>query len=214
MSKSSAQTPSTLIAQTLEGRLALDFANAWFAGTGTGRESVGYAALVDFLVAREIVRAAARPALLELWATAPDESAEFLGRAIALRDASRMVFEARIAGQEILPDDVVPINQILAYAEGFDQLELIERLEEGQQEWRLALHSRSQELEWLLTAIARSAAELIAEGPAAPIRKCANPACGLLFYDNSRTGKRRWCSMAVCGNRAKVAAHYRREKNK
>jgi predicted RNA-binding Zn ribbon-like protein len=61
-----------------------------------------------------------------------------------------------------------------------------------------------------LAAIARSAAELIVEGPNAPVRLCANPACRLFFYDDSRTHRRRWCSMAVCGNRHKVASFLRR----
>ncbi len=62
-----------------------------------------------------------------------------------------------------------------------------------------------------LVPIARSAAEIIADlrAPNA-IRKCANPECQLYFYDTSRVGKRRWCSMAACGNRAKVAAHMER----
>ena len=42
------------------------------------------------------------------------------------------------------------------------------------------------------------------------IRRCANPACVLLFLDVSKSGRRRWCDMATCGNRAKVAAHYAR----
>ncbi|WP_406088147.1 CGNR zinc finger domain-containing protein [Streptomyces virginiae] len=39
------------------------------------------------------------------------------------------------------------------------------------------------------------------------IRKCANPPCPLHFLDTSRKGQRRWCSMAVCGNRAKARRH-------
>jgi predicted RNA-binding Zn ribbon-like protein len=42
------------------------------------------------------------------------------------------------------------------------------------------------------------------------VRRCANPACVLLFLDISKSGRRRWCDMAVCGNRAKAAAHYAR----
>jgi predicted RNA-binding Zn ribbon-like protein len=42
------------------------------------------------------------------------------------------------------------------------------------------------------------------------VRRCANPVCVLLFLDLSKSGRRRWCSMSVCGNRAKVAAHYAR----
>ncbi|WP_304454378.1 CGNR zinc finger domain-containing protein [Nocardiopsis sp. YSL2] len=42
------------------------------------------------------------------------------------------------------------------------------------------------------------------------IRGCANPACILVFFDTSKNGTRRWCSMAGCGNRAKAARHQAR----
>ncbi|MEV2274765.1 CGNR zinc finger domain-containing protein [Nocardiopsis sp. NPDC049922] len=42
------------------------------------------------------------------------------------------------------------------------------------------------------------------------VRGCANPACVLHFFDTSRNGTRRWCSMAGCGNRAKAARHHAR----
>ncbi|MFF5453653.1 CGNR zinc finger domain-containing protein [Streptomyces sp. NPDC012950] len=44
------------------------------------------------------------------------------------------------------------------------------------------------------------------------IRACAHEACILHFFDTSRNGTRRWCSMAVCGNRAKASRHYARAK--
>ncbi|MFF0445307.1 CGNR zinc finger domain-containing protein [Streptomyces sp. NPDC004609] len=42
------------------------------------------------------------------------------------------------------------------------------------------------------------------------IRPCANPRCILHFYDVSKNGTRRWCSMSGCGNRAKALRHYAR----
>ncbi|MGW7272921.1 CGNR zinc finger domain-containing protein [Streptomyces sp. NPDC054864] len=42
------------------------------------------------------------------------------------------------------------------------------------------------------------------------IRPCAHEACVLHFFDTSRNGTRRWCSMAACGNRAKASRHYAR----
>ncbi|MFD3685709.1 CGNR zinc finger domain-containing protein [Nocardiopsis sp. NPDC058631] len=45
------------------------------------------------------------------------------------------------------------------------------------------------------------------------IRRCAGHACVLRFYDTSRNGTRRWCSMAGCGNRAKAARHHARERD-
>ncbi|HIC14689.1 MAG TPA: CGNR zinc finger domain-containing protein, partial [Gemmatimonadetes bacterium] len=41
------------------------------------------------------------------------------------------------------------------------------------------------------------------------IRQCASEDCIYWFLDTSKSGRRRWCSMARCGNRAKVAKHYR-----
>ncbi|WP_327679118.1 CGNR zinc finger domain-containing protein [Kitasatospora sp. NBC_00458] len=48
---------------------------------------------------------------------------------------------------------------------------------------------------------------LLGQGPQR-IKKCAHEACILHFFDTSQNGRRRWCSMAVCGNRAKAARHY------
>ncbi|MCU7823624.1 CGNR zinc finger domain-containing protein [Kitasatospora sp. DSM 101779] len=42
------------------------------------------------------------------------------------------------------------------------------------------------------------------------IKQCAHPACILHFFDTSQNGRRRWCSMALCGNRSKAARHYER----
>jgi predicted RNA-binding Zn ribbon-like protein len=44
------------------------------------------------------------------------------------------------------------------------------------------------------------------------VKACEGPACTLLFVDHTRSHARRWCSMAICGNRAKQAAHRSRQK--
>jgi predicted RNA-binding Zn ribbon-like protein len=201
-------------APAVGGRLALDFANLSFSDAPSDGALENYSLFVEFLVATATIRPEARQTILGLWATAPDEAARLLQKAVSFRGALKIIFEARGSGAEILPEWIEPINEILSHTEGYDRLDPAVKRVDGQPEWRLALRAREQGLEWLLTAIARSAAEVIAEGPRAPIRKCANPNCGLFFYDDSRTGRRRWCSMSLCGNRAKVAAHYRREKNK
>ncbi len=52
---------------------------------------------------------------------------------------------------------------------------------------------------------------LLSDDPAR-IKACAHPDCVLHFHDATKNGTRRWCSMAVCGNRAKAARHYERTK--
>ena len=59
---------------------------------------------------------------------------------------------------------------------------------------------------------AASLLDLLAEAPDR-IRRCQNPSCVLWFYDTTRNRTRRWCSMAVCGNRAKARRHYDRVKS-
>jgi predicted RNA-binding Zn ribbon-like protein len=58
-----------------------------------------------------------------------------------------------------------------------------------------------------LSVLAREAVELFAVDPTDRIRECAAEDCDLIFYDESRSNNRRWCSMQRCGNRAKVRAH-------
>jgi predicted RNA-binding Zn ribbon-like protein len=63
-----------------------------------------------------------------------------------------------------------------------------------------------------LATLARAAIELIASPTLSRIRNCANPTCSLMFIDHSRPGRRRWCSMAGCGNRAKTARYRQRRR--
>jgi predicted RNA-binding Zn ribbon-like protein len=42
------------------------------------------------------------------------------------------------------------------------------------------------------------------------VRRCGSERCVLLYFDTTRNRSRRWCDMAVCGNRAKASAHYHR----
>jgi predicted RNA-binding Zn ribbon-like protein len=58
-----------------------------------------------------------------------------------------------------------------------------------------------------LSTLARDAVELFGGPLARRIRVCAAENCGLLLVDTSRAGRRRWCSMELCGNRAKIRTH-------
>ena len=62
----------------------------------------------------------------------------------------------------------------------------------------------------LYGAVARSTADLLQHGDPHRLRKCANPVCRHMFYDVSKAGRRRWCSMQTCGGRAKARAFRRR----
>ena len=65
-----------------------------------------------------------------------------------------------------------------------------------------------------LGPVAEGFVRLLTEADPRRVRTCAAEDCALWFRDTSKNGSRRWCSMARCGNRAKVAAHYRRSREK
>jgi predicted RNA-binding Zn ribbon-like protein len=64
----------------------------------------------------------------------------------------------------------------------------------------------------VLARIAEPIVREIGNGHDDRIRICANDTCRWIFYDESRAGRRRWCDMATCGNRAKAQRHRARQK--
>jgi predicted RNA-binding Zn ribbon-like protein len=62
----------------------------------------------------------------------------------------------------------------------------------------------------LLLPVAEAMAQLVCAEDFSNIKACEGPNCTLLFADHTRGHARRWCSMAICGNRAKQAAHRQR----
>ncbi|HZS59987.1 MAG TPA: ABATE domain-containing protein [Gemmatimonadaceae bacterium] len=64
----------------------------------------------------------------------------------------------------------------------------------------------------LIGPVMEAAAELLVSVPSNRLRQCADVGCGWLFLDRSRAGRRRWCRMVDCGNRAKARRHYQRSR--
>ena len=57
----------------------------------------------------------------------------------------------------------------------------------------------------VLGAIALDFARFACEHEPERLKRCANPACTMIFYDRGKNNTRRWCTMSICGNRDKVA---------
>jgi predicted RNA-binding Zn ribbon-like protein len=180
------------------GRLSLDFVNE------LSSSSFSWEDLLGFLLITRIISSERSAQLLSLPQYDPQSAASLLGKAQRLHESLRESFHTLLDKEALSREGIEPINEVLRITEGHDEL-----LQQSGK-WGLEFVAREGGLDWLLAAIARSAAELIAEGSSARLRVCSNPSCGLFFYDNSRTRRRRWCSMSRCGNRHKVAAFSRR----
>ena len=119
-----------------------------------------------------------------------------------LREAIRKLVETRKAGKRA---DVAHFNAFLAESQSHLKLSPgkggtlnLER------EWK------QRTPEEILAPVAEAAAELLAIGDFNLVRHCEDSECVLWFYDRTRSHHRRWCSMATCGNRNKVAAFRKR----
>jgi predicted RNA-binding Zn ribbon-like protein len=152
----------------------------------------------------------------------PGELDATAAQARALRDWFKP-FVYKHMGKPIEPNalrQLEPLNQLLARDEEFGQIVVRDRLyrqEHPQGEkgisgliWRR--QRRWQSPESLLLPLARSLADLVCTEDFTYVKACEGPECTLLFVDRTRGRGRRWCSMAVCGNRAKQAAHRKRAK--
>jgi len=108
------------------------------------------------------------------------------------------------AGGEVQRTTVDDINKLMA---SYPVRTRLMRREGG---FRTEAYSNPAEPEDLLGPVGYSIAALYADLDPTRIRKCSN--CVLHFYDTSKKGTRRWCSMQMCGNRAKVATYAARHR--
>jgi predicted RNA-binding Zn ribbon-like protein len=113
--------------------------------------------------------------------------------------------------------ELTPLNALLSRDQAFRQIDLAgaRAAENGEAGRALRWQTRRNwdSLKTLLLPIAEAMGDLVCEKDFALVRKCEGPTCTLWFLDVSKAHARRWCSMAVCGNRAKAAAHRARARS-
>ncbi len=124
-------------------------------------------------------------------------TARDLADALALRSAIAAVAHAIADGHSAAGDDIDTINLFAATPDIPPVL-----AGGGRQPGRTAMRPGQA-----LATIARDAVRLFSDHAHDRLRRCAADDCDLVFYDESRSNNRRWCSMQRCGNRAKVRAH-------
>jgi predicted RNA-binding Zn ribbon-like protein len=171
------------------GRPSLDLVN-----TRRDRERSGAEYLCEAADLADWLRAAGRGDLAV--------NAGALAQAQELREAIDAGVRAAVAGQPFPVAELETLNRWLAAAPVISpQL----RLSGGVAVLRSPEIPRT--VAQVLSDIARDAAELLGTSQRSRLRICPGPGCAGRFTDDSPAGRRRWCSMAVCGNRSKAATH-------
>ncbi|OLT11183.1 hypothetical protein BJF79_04665 [Actinomadura sp. CNU-125] len=172
------------------------------------RPLVGEPLCLDLLNTRWVVNGARHDLLdttagLDVWlrSTGLDDRATagraMLDAVVETRDILRALVERRSS-----PEAAEALNRVLAHGA------LHPRLGPGGPEHR----PRTDEPAWLPSWLAAADYLRLLNDDPGRIKPCAHPDCVLYFHDTTKNGTRRWCSMAVCGNRAKAARHYERSK--
>jgi predicted RNA-binding Zn ribbon-like protein len=130
----------------------------------------------------------------------------------ALREWFRVFVVAR-AGRRLRAADLrelEPLNRLLARDERFHEIVAGTKGEGSVLVTRTLRRWRSPES--LLLPIGMELARFICDEDFTYVKSCEGSSCTLLFLDRARGRARRWCSMAICGNRAKQIAHRNRQK--
>jgi predicted RNA-binding Zn ribbon-like protein len=142
----------------------------------------------------------------------PDELDKAAAQARDLREWFR-TFVRRQLGRPLGRDDfkkLERLNRLLERDESFSQIAPATSKDGRAFELRVMHHWRSPEA--LLVPLAEALARFVCSADFTCVKACEGPTCTLFFLDQTRGRARRWCSMAICGNRAKQAAHRHRLK--
>jgi predicted RNA-binding Zn ribbon-like protein len=144
------------------------------------------------------------------WSEAdPEEARRVLQAAVELREAMFAVFSAVMAKRAVPASALALLNGYIQRAA--QHLSLAPA--GGGFAWRYESDGDSPGgFETMLWPIVRSAAELLASDNLPCVRACSSQTCQWFFLDTSKNHRRRWCSMKLCGNRAKVRKFYARQR--
>jgi predicted RNA-binding Zn ribbon-like protein len=137
----------------------------------------------------------------------PGELDKVADQARNLREWFR-AFIREYKGKPLKPDaltELEPLNRLLERDEGFNRVVARQAAEGDILEFQPMRKWRSPEA--LLLPVAEALGRFVCTEDFSNVKACEGPACTLLFADHTRGHRRRWCSMALCGNRAKQAAH-------
>jgi predicted RNA-binding Zn ribbon-like protein len=189
--------------------LCLAYANT-LSWRGSGAPTERLPALGDLLgwLERSAGITAAAAEEIGAWAREhPKKAAAVFAEAIAIREALFRIFAAFAGGEAVRDQDFTALKKALADAPARSQL----TRGNGGYAWRIEpVQPTAPDL---LAPVLWSAGDLVLKAGQLRIRQCANEKCLWLFVDESKSGTRRWCDMASCGNRAKAQRHYSKIKH-
>jgi len=192
-----ASSPFVLIGE----RLWLDFVNTDDVRRGARLDLLrDFEALVRFLEAVTLLDVERAQGMRRRALQQPAGAAAALVDARRVRAALRALAERGANSERIRGDALAEINRVLGRSAGTRRVE-----SRADGSFARAFVPVGDAFAGLIIPIVESAADALIAGELARVRRCGDPRCSRVFYDATRNGRRRWCDMATCGNRAKAA---------
>lgn len=144
-------------------------------------------------------------ALMAGFADEPDDAERALARVHRVRAAMRELVDAAVDQRPPEPRALERVNRVLRTPYTYELVPAPDGVS-------LDHRHDGDPVDGALARLAESVAREVSQGDPARLRICANQECRWVFYDPSPSGRRRWCDMTTCGNRAKAARYRERRK--
>lgn len=168
-----------------------------------------YADLVRFAEDAGVLTSRQADHLAQRADAGPDDAQQTLRSAIELREAMYGIFWAVANRSKVPPSALATLNEFIRDAGRHSVLVQTN----GHFVWQFDDHASPESaLHAILWPIVQSAAELLVSDRLPFVRTCSSRTCQWFFIDTSKSHRRRWCNMKLCGNRAKVRRFYARQK--
>jgi predicted RNA-binding Zn ribbon-like protein len=191
-------------------RLCMDFINtvSWRESADKRRDwFTSYVKLVDWSIHAEVLTASQAQNLLIEAGENPSQAEETLKQAVELREVMYRIFKSISKKTSPNEQDLAHFNKSVSHF--YRSLQVIQ----DEDQFTLKFKQTEKTLDTMLPPILQSAVDLlVSKSELERVKQCEGDPCGWLFFDTSRNRSRRWCSMADCGNRAKVRRYYQKEK--
>jgi predicted RNA-binding Zn ribbon-like protein len=182
-------------------RLWLDFVNTDTGARGTDPLH-DFGRFAHWLEAAHVFDAERTSTMQRRAAQQPAGALAVLGDARRVRAVLRALAERGEGSKDARLEALSEINRVLGRSAGTRRVEM-----RGDGSFARAFVPVGDAFAGLLIPIVESAADALILGELVRVRRCADPRCGRVFQDETKNGRRRWCDMATCGNRAKAARH-------
>lgn len=188
-------------------RLWLDFVNTDDVELGVRRDALrDFTTMLDWLVAAGVIDLDRRAAVLRRAEQQPAGATAALLDARRVRGALRALAERGLANVDVRTEAVNEINRVLGRSAGTRRLEPL-----GDGQYARSFVAGGDAFAALMIPVVDDAADALINGELVRVRRCSDTRCRRVFLDGTKNGRRRWCDMATCGNRAKAARHRARE---